>query len=202
MCFVIIGFPLRRLFSLARKWIEEDISYLIDSIGKVKVSTIARNLNRTETAVLLKLKRLGFSNTKDHVGMLTFGELSRFLGVDRKIVQGWAERHNLPFTSKVTRTSKYYYFVDNEDFWAWAWNNREKIDFSKIEENTILPEPDWVKKERYYNTAFRKRQYKLWSYKEDKKLKEMLEKKGYSYRQAGEVLGRSAISVERRYARI
>jgi hypothetical protein len=101
------------------------------------------------------------------VGTLTFGELSRYLGVDRKTVQGWAERHGLPYTSKVTRKLKYYYFVDNNDFWNWGSENKEKINFSRIEENAILPEPDWVRKENYYNSSFKKRVYKTWTCKED-----------------------------------
>lgn len=187
---------------MSNRWTQDEIAYLVSSVGKFKLSTIAQNLNRTETAVSLKLKRLGFGNTKEHVGMLTFGELSRYLGVDRNTVQGWAERHGLPFTSKVTKSSRHYYFVDNEDFWKWATKNKEKINFSKIEENAILPEPDWVKKERYYNTYFKKRKYKQWTYKEDEKLKELVLDNGYTYQKVGEILGRSAISVERRYARL
>lgn len=187
---------------MSKKWKQDEITYLIDQVGKLKLPTIAKNLNRTETAVLLKLKRLGYGNTKEQVGMLTFGELSRHLGLDRKIVQGWAERHGLPYTTKVTNKFKRYYFVDTEDFWNWASVNKEKLDFSKIEENVLLPEPDWVKRERYFNTSLKKRIYKQWTYKEDKKLKELVLDNGYTIRKAAKALGRSAISVERRYSRI
>lgn len=186
---------------MRKEWTDEEVEFLKENVGKYKLPTLASMLGRTEVSVLSKMKRLGISNTKEHIGLYTIGELARLLDVDRKTVQGWVERHGLRVVRKVTRFKKHFYFVDTKDFWDWAKENKEKIDFRKIEPNSIPPEPDWVKEERRKNFTYKKRVYKKWTTKEDKKLQQLV-MSGLSYKEIGEILGRSSISVERRFKRL
>jgi hypothetical protein len=183
---------------LKRYWTEEEIQYLEENVGKIKVSTIAQNLNRTENAVLVKMKRLGLSNTKEQLGLLTIGGLAKLLKVDPNTVRGWVKNHGLPCHKKVTRNQKRFYFIDPTDFWIWAEKHKEKIDFSKIEKHSIAPEPEWVDKER---TKKKTTNYKSWTTYEIRVMVDLL-KNGANYKTVGEKLQRSPISIERKFKRL
>lgn len=186
---------------MKKYWTEQEIAYLRDHIGNTKISTIAKNLDRSETAVILKMKRLGIAKTKEHTGLMTSGELARILDVDRTTIRGWIERHGLPIKRKVTRIEKTFSFVDNEEFWMWAKEHKDKVNFSKIERNSIPPEPEWVDSLRFDNKHYQKKSYKQWTTKEDMRLKE-LQNKGLTKREIAKELGRTVVSVERRTSRL
>jgi hypothetical protein len=50
---------------MSKIWSHEEIDFLEEHIGKMKILTIAKKLNRTETGVLLKMKRLGIGTQKN-----------------------------------------------------------------------------------------------------------------------------------------
>lgn len=184
-----------------RNWTQEEIDFLKENIGVLKLSTIAKRLGRSYEAVSIKLKRLGMANTKNLTGMMTMGELARHLHVDRNIVKRWVDLYGLPCTVKVPRLSKKFYFIDTIHFWQWAEQNKERIDFSKIEEHAILPEPSWVKKERLKDIhAKKKRVYKKWTTKEYKLMMQMREK-GCTYSEIGKTLGRTPECIRVQFTR-
>lgn len=178
-------------------WTAKEIDFLKENIGKTKISVIAEKLDRSETAVILKMNRLGIGNTRDQTGLITIGELAKPLGVDRNTIQGWIERHGLPVKKKVSRLTKVFTFVDSESFWNWAKINQDKIDFSKIERNSIPPEPKWVEALRFDNKNYHKKNYKTWTTNEVIMLREMREK-GLRIEEIAHRLGRSVISVEKK----
>ena len=53
-----------------KAWSEEDLLYLESSWGKTKISTIAKKLGRTETAVKAKAFKLGLSSMLDNKDFL------------------------------------------------------------------------------------------------------------------------------------
>lgn len=181
-----------------RKWTEEEIEFLKDNVGKMKLATLSKKLNRTEGSIQNKLKRLGISNTKAQTGYLTTYELANLLQKDPKSVRGWIAKHGLKSTIKTTHSSRQFSFIHPEDFWKWAESHKEKVDFSKIERQSILPEPAWVEKERKRENPTT---YRVWSIKEEKQLKMMLTD-GYSIKEVARKLNRSTISVQRKYERI
>ncbi|NSL51826.1 DNA-binding protein [Calidifontibacillus erzurumensis] len=187
---------------MRRAWTSEELNDLKENIGVIKLTTIAKRINRSYDAVVMKLNRLGLSNTREQTGLVTLGELAKHLKVDRNIVKGWVDRHGLPCTKKKTRNTKTFYLVDILDFWKWAEENKEKVQFSNIEPNTLLPEPDWVEKERQKDYQMNKRRvYKGWTTVEDQLLLTLREK-GLTYKEIGKRLNRSAISVGNRHKRI
>lgn len=181
-----------------------EIQYLKENVGQLKLSTIARNLDRPYDSIQIKLNRLGMGNTRTQSGAITMGELARFIQVDRKTVQGWVERHQLPCTKRITRKSKSFYFIDPLEFWIWAETNKEKIDFSKIEKNVLAPEPSWVEKERAKDKqrgTGRIINYRTWTTKENQRLVQLKEQ-GLNFVQIATELGRTRESVEKKYKRI
>lgn len=185
-------------------WTNEEIEYLKEEAGFVKVSTIAKNLGRTYESVSLKMKRLDLFRTKSLLGMVTMHELSKIVGVDRKTVEGWVTRHGLPCMKRVTKEKRTFSLISPEDFWKWAENNKEKVQFNNIEPHILPPEPSWVSQERkreMEHSLKKKRTYQTWSTKEDLRLLELREE-GLTYKKIGEIMNRSVNSVERRYKRI
>lgn len=51
---------------------------------------------------------------------------ARLLKVDPNTVRKW-EKYELKCLIKATRFEKKFYFIKPEDFWCWAYENREKI---------------------------------------------------------------------------
>ena len=187
---------------MRKEWNTEEIEYLQEHIGIHKIPTIAQTIGRSYTSVIVKMKRLGLSNTKLQTGFLTIGELAKVLKVDRNTIRWWIKRHDLPYKKRVTRQSKSFYLIDSSDFWEWAERHKEKVQFSNIDSQVLLPEPEWVDEERRKDKQIvKKKVYKNWTTKEDQRLLE-LRKKGLTYAEIGLRMNRSSISVERRYKRI
>lgn len=184
-----------------RWWTEEEISYLEESVGRIKIPTIANKLNRTPKAVTLKMKKLGINNTKLESGMITANELATACNVDFNVVNGWMKA-GLKSSPRVTRTSMRFYFIDIENFWDWAADNKSRIDFYKVDEYVLLPEPDWVEFQRKhdYHHVPRKRHAK-WTEKEDSKLLQLL-RTGMTRKEIGKELNRSVHAVTRRLYRL
>jgi len=187
-----------------REWRKDEINYLKECIGFQKITTIAKNLDRSYESVRLKMNRLGISNTKAQTGFVTMGELAKILKIERNTIRGWAKNHGLPCMKRVVRRSKSFYFIDPIDFWNWAEMHKEKIQFSNINSQVLLPEPEWVdherKKERD-NHIIKKKNYKYWTTGEDQRLLE-LRKNGLTFKEIGVRMNRSSHSVAGRYKRI
>ena len=185
-------------------WTYEEIEYLKDNVGKIKLSTIATNLGKTNTAVLLKIKKLNLGNTKENTGLITLNGLANILNVDRATVKGWADRHSLPFKKSITREKRHFHLIHPEEFWNWAYLNKGKVQFMNVERNVLAPEPEWVEEERrkeMQSLVKKKRSYQTWTTSADRQLI-YYRNKGLTYREIGERLHRTPISVERRYQRI
>lgn len=190
---------------MGETWSKEEIEYLENEVGSVKVPTIARNLGRSKQSVQLKMKQLQIYNTKQQTGMLTMNELAHFIGVERKIVEGWVVRHGLKCKKRVTKEERTFFLIWPEDFWEWAKNHKDKVQFNDIEPDILAPEPAWVDQERRreYDFSLKKRKtYQTWTTKENHELIYLREEKALTYKEIGEIMNRSAISVERRYKRI
>lgn len=183
-----------------KRWTTDEIDYLKENIGFRRIKDIAKTLGRTETAVTIKLKRLGLGSTRSVSGKVTSGELAQIFGIDRNTVKWWIIHHGLPATKKVTCKKRKYTLISPENFWDWAKDHRERIDFSKVAKNSLPPEPSWLDEERR-NPSFQKRNYRGWSTKEDQMLAAYIDE-GLSYKEIAEIMNRSFYSVEKRYHRI
>ncbi|MFC2949347.1 helix-turn-helix domain-containing protein [Virgibacillus sediminis] len=189
---------------MGASWDQEAVEYLRDSVGMTKVSTIAANLGKSYTAVELKMKRMNLYHTKNQTGFLTMGELANILGVERNTVKGWMLRHEMPCHRKITKEKKKFYLIHPTEFWDWAKDHKEKIQFSDIEPHSLIPEPSWVNRERRREkelSLMKKRKYKSWTTLADRELLD-LRQRGLTFNEIGEKLDRSPLSVERRYHRI
>jgi hypothetical protein len=186
---------------LAKKsWSEIEIDYLKDNIGMMKITTIADKLDRSENAIVLKAKRLGIANTKNHQGYLNVSELAKLIGKDRKVVSYWTKNCGLHTYRRITHSKRSFCFIKPEEFWEWAFDNQEKLNFQKIEPNSIPPEPDWVREVRMTQEV-KGKIYKNWTIKEMQKLIE-LKLLGLDEEKIAKKLNRSSTSIKRKLDRM
>jgi hypothetical protein len=181
------------------KYAAEDIQLIKDQVGAFPLSTIAKKLNRTIVALEVKITRMGLSHTKSYTGMLTAGELAKNLNIDRNTVMQWILNHELDSHQRVTRNKRKFTFINIEDFWSWADKNRYKIDFSKLEPNSLPPEPDWVAGERKITKQVTN--YKVWTKQEEKLLLEW-HCCGKSLSEISGMLGRTSDSIRKKIKRL
>lgn len=180
---------------------EKELKFIQDNLGTMSLEWIAKRLGKQVNAVQKNLyKYTGSTNTKQQTGMITAGELAKVLKIDRNAVVGWIERHNLPSTKKITNRQRRFTFIDINTFWKWAEENKEKIDFSKLEKHSLPPEPGWVVRERRIER--KKPAYIAWTLQEESRLIHLVEQ-GYNFTEIAKILKRpSPTAVERKYHRI
>ena len=91
--------------------------------------------------------------------------------------------------------------VDIGEFWEFAENNRHLFDFSRLEENALGEEPDWVKAKRTEDCK-RARNVKphneKWTEHEDRELLRLLREYRYTYSEIAARLHRTEGAITRR----
>lgn len=184
-----------------KTWTMEEDLMLESLVGKYRIPVIAKRLGRTAGAIESRLRILDIDNTKEATGLLTVRQLAKTIKVDWHVVGRWLDK-GLKAAKKATRYDKRFILIDLKDFWDWAEDNKELINFAKIEPNALPPEPDWVELERKKDYRdIPKRRAKRWTEKEDRQLI-MLTQAGYSYDDIAVRLQRSKSAVEHRISRL
>lgn len=183
-----------------RKWTAEEMDFLKDNIGKQRIETIAHKLRRTETAIFLKAKRLKIANTKQIQGNYSLGELATLIHINRRTLYNWVQKGLFPAHKKITKQKRSFYFVKPNEFWKWAFENKEKLNFSNISPFSILPEPKWVDKERKKDDPFEEMNYKYWTVGEIRNLLEYYHQ-GYNCAKIADKLNRTPHSIRNQLKR-
>jgi transposase len=192
--------------SCSRKWTKEEVEYLIEHAGVYTLEHIGQKLNRSTKALLSKLNRLGYTNIRELNGYMSCRQLALALGVSRDVVVRWIENHGLPASKKnyIRKNSKLkHYFINPEEFWKWAEENQDKINFARVKRYEILPEPAWVEQKRRtaYFSLQQKKRNKSWTKEEDQLLLKLL-KENRTYKEIAEILDRSEKAVQMRKQRL
>lgn len=185
-----------------KRWTEEEIEFLEEKWGAISRGSIAKNLNRTISAVTSKSVKLGLGNPLMHIDGLTISQLSKVLNVDYGIIRNWIDKYDLPARYKNLAIEKKTWIISYEDFWNWSEQNKQMIDFSRLDRLAIGPEPEWVD---YKRKADRKRLLHKpnphntpWSPNEDLKLRRLLMQNKYTYPELSKELKRGQAAIKRR----
>lgn len=181
-----------------KRWTPEEDAFLKEKLGRLSIKRMAQKLNRTPIAVRARIYNLGLGRTAEASGLLTVSRLAKSLNVDKSIVDRWVNSKGLKTIKRVTSLKQRVNLIDPVEFWKWAEQNKDLIDFSRIEPNAIPPEPEWVKDAR---KAKPKRSLKPWTTNEVAKMKQ-LRRMGKTYQEIAEILGRTKVSVELKYRRL
>lgn len=185
---------------MAKPYTQEEMDYIEDKFGTLSYKAIAKHLGRSENAIFLKAQRMGLGNpTMSMADKLTIVSLAQAINKEYTEVVNW-EKYGLPVKKKRFR-NKAVKVIAIKDFWNWAYENMNMLDFTKIEKFAIGPEPDWVEEKR--NADYRKRFYipfhhtTPWA-KEEDALLEHLVKLGSTYPEIMKRIKRSQGAIKRR----
>lgn len=187
---------------LNRNWTKKEESYLIENWGTISVKTMAKNLRRSENAILVRKCRLGLGAFLKNGEYITWNQLQVALGKERsgsgyKMIS-WVQNRNFPIhTKRVNDNSFKIVYLD--EWWEWAEKNMDLLDFSKFEENILGEEPAWVKEKRKHDFEKSQKYIKTpWTKTEDDKLLFLVSKQKYSYDDLSKMLRRTNGAIQRR----
>lgn len=184
-----------------RKWTKQEETYLVENWGTISVKTIAKKLERSENAVVVKKCRLGLGAFLDNGCYVTWNQLLKAIGFghsDGYKMTSWVRNRGFPLhTKKVNNTA--FKVVSLDEWWSWAEKNRDILDFSRFEENTLGFEPSWVKGKRKHDMIRRQKYTNTpWTKAEDYKLKMLLSKQIYTYHELSKKMRRTTGAIQRR----
>lgn len=186
---------------MSRKWTKEEDFFLKDTWGNYSYSVLSNRLKRSKSAIVARANKLGLGPLLMGGEYITFNQIRTVLGLcgGGYTFKDYVNKYNFPIKTKVVN-KKRFRIVYLDDFWKWAENNKTIVDFSRLEENALGKEPEWVKGKRKedfkrFNLVPKK---KDWSEAEDQKLIHLLKKYKYTYTDLTNILGRTSGSIQNR----
>lgn len=184
-----------------KSWTQEEVTYLQEHWGASSTPAIAKRLGRSINAVKLKAGRIGLpGNPINASEYITFNALMHAIGKGN--TYGWAKerwaRFGCPIKYK-RMMNKRIAMIHIDDFWAWAEQHQDILDFSDFEEYALGAEPDWVSKKRRRDIRQKVRK-DPWTPEEDSRLVATLNTFRYSYDDLQRMLNRSEGAIRRRIA--
>ena len=185
---------------LNRNWTPAEEEYLQEAWGTTSILTIMKNLNRSRYAINNRARRLGLGPFLEAGDYITFHQLLLTLGVESggyKVIS-WVKNRDFPLHNKRvgTNTFKVVYL---EEFWNWAEKNKDLLDFSKFEKNSLGLEPSWVPEKRRHDFEKSQKYIKTpWTPAEDKRLLYLVSKQQYTYDELSKMLRRTNGAIQRR----
>lgn len=96
------------------KWTEEQCDFLKENIGTYSTAYIGKALGRTETAVLVKAKRLNLGCFKSNSDKVTVADVAEILDIDHKGVYRMIRLGKIKYQRKRIRNNSFQYFFDYE----------------------------------------------------------------------------------------
>lgn len=180
-----------------KAWTTEEIDYLENKWGIVTVSYIAKKLGRTETSITLKAQRmkLGSRLAGEYV---TFNELLTALGLQGSY--SWLREKYITINGLPVKKRGKYLKIKIDDFWKWAEQHKQILNFSKFEKNSLGKEPSWVDEKRRADLSNPRKvsNNRPWTKEEDALLIQKTKSCRYTYKDLSKDLRRTENAVKRR----
>lgn len=183
-----------------KHWTQQDEEYLAEHWGTVSFAGLCKHLGRSETAIIMRVRKLGLAPYLESGEYVTLNQLITALGCGGGgyKLKSWVENRRLPIHNK-RLSEKVVRVVYLDEFWEWAEKCRSFLDFSKMEPLALGEEPDWVAEQRRKDYhAFALQRKDPWTPDEDSRLAMLLKQQKYGYAQLSEMLHRSAGAIQRR----
>lgn len=182
-----------------RKWTREEEYLLQDKWGEVSIKGLSKTLGRSENAIIVRAQRMGLGAHLHADHRVTANQL--LLAIYGGKQQGgwtmnrWIE-NGLPVKKHRVKNNNFK-VVDIDDFWKWAEQHKELVDFSRMEENTLGKEPEWAKAKRRIDIQERFNT-NPWTPTEDKRLIYLLDQYKYTYDDLCKEMNRTEGAIKRR----
>lgn len=181
-------------------WSKEEEEYLTTAWGNTSLLYISEKIGKSIAAVKTKASRLGLGNFLQSSELITFNELIKTLGKGNNFTtcKKKFKASNFPFKSRVVVTRRIL-MVNIDDFWEWAEKNQTKVNFANFERLLLGAEPKWVEEKRQRDKLnIKKVKKNRWSMGEIKRLKELVEKQKYTWKEISEMMKRTPGSINRK----
>ena len=140
---------------------------------------------------------MGLGRFLDSSDYITWKQLLEILGsVSGHKSTSWIEKRGFPIYTKKVRNASFR-VVKIDEFWKWAEEHKELLDFSRFEENILGKEPEWAKEKRRLDKE-KNRKYKTspWTKTEEEQLKFLLRQQKYTYNEIAQKLGRNEGAIQ------
>lgn len=185
---------------IGRTWTSEDIAYLEDSWGTVSIRHIAKKLGRSVSAVKQKAQRIGLGDPTLHYEGITISQLMKALDKSYNTVYVWIRKYGMPVKEKLFVQEMRVKVISYDDFWKWAEQHKELLNFAKMEPGMLGAEPEWVKVKRSADQLRSQKTWQsvAWSAAEDQQLRQMVKLSGMTYPKLAAHFNRSEASIKRR----
>lgn len=185
-----------------RNWTQEEHDYLAEHWGTTPIPTLCKTLDRSKSAILLKVHKMRLPAFLDAGDYITLNQLLEAVtGTNSAYsykMQSWVQNRDLPIHYKQVNGNKWR-VVYIKEFWRWAEKNRSFLDFSKMEPLALGKEPEWVDDQRRCDHhAFAIQRKDPWTISDDDRLKAYLKLHRYGYAELSKMLTRSAGAIQRR----
>lgn len=183
-----------------KNWTQDEIYYLQDNWGKVSIKTIAKNLGRSINAIKLKAQRIGLGDPTTHYDGITVSQLMQALNKSYNAVYSWIHKYGMPVKNKIFAAKMPVKVISYDDFWEWAEQHKELLNFSKMEPGTLGPEPEWMIEKRRADMLRSQKTKRAvpWTPAEDQQLKQMVRLAGMTYPKLAAHFNRSEGAIKRR----
>ena len=190
-----------------KKWTKAEYDQLAEEWGMYSIPTIAQRLGRTPHAIKIKASMLGLGAHIENSDMITFNVLYETL-------YGGGKSYSYQYERLVKAGLKIHMhrvennafrMVDLDEFWDFAEKHRHMFDFSRLEENALGLEPEWVKVKRAEDgkrAGKVKTKCEKWTEAEDKELLRLLRMYRYTYPEIADRLRRTEGAVTRRISEL
>lgn len=173
---------------MRRNWTKREEQYLIRCYTKQPVEITAKKLNRTKQSVKKKARKLGLNAYTDN---LSAKVVAQCFGLDISVVIRWINKFNLPAdTIKCYNQTRYN--IDVDKFWKWAEENKDMINWTRYQINSLPPEPEWVKNQK--NNYVFINHHRKFTYLEKQNIRRML-KENSTYGEISQKAGRTVYSI-------
>ena len=187
---------------IGKNWTKQEDEYLAENWGTVSVATLAKNLGRSENAIMVRKNRLGLGAFLESGDYVTWNQLLKAIGCGSNAggykVTSWIKNRDFPVHTKRVKNNSFMVVYIHE-WWIWAEKNRDLLDFSKFEENSLGKEPAWVKEKRRHDFEKNRKYIKTpWTKQEDEKLLRLVSRQQYTYDELSRLLRRTNGAITRR----
>lgn len=195
----------RRAKNAKKPWTKAEEHYLEEAWGKSSLGTIAKNLGRSENAVISRIQKLSLGPglmAGERISWNTF--ITTLVG---NSYSGYIKKRliaaGFPVHSQIIRghNKKRYTTVDIDEFWKFAEQNKDLFDFSRLEPLAFGPEPEWATLKRQLDAERLRKGHAHndpWTEDEDRRLVKLLKEYKYTYSDLAEILHRSEGAIKRR----
>lgn len=186
------------------RWREEEIQYLEDSWGVYSIPTIAKKLNRPIGGVKAKAYRIGLDQHLYSGGKVTLNLVIQNLGYKSYT---WMAKQFLKYGCPIQNkkvNNKSFKVIEINEFWEWAKENQDILNFRYFEENSLGLEPKWVKEKRRQDRINLKKlnKNKLWTREEETLLIAKLKSYRYTCKELAEEFNRTENSILRKISKM